>query len=139
LQRHRDHWWERHKLGTGKRAYANHINVLYSDLVDTAIAMELPSYPLIRCVCPSWDNTARRKTRGAILRESTPADYGRWLAHIVRQSAAASPNGMPHQSLVFINAWNEWAEGNHLEPCQKWGRSYLEATLRALSGLSARS
>src|SRR5207244_3029282 len=37
------------------------------------------------------------------------------------------------ENLVFINAWNEWAEGNHLEPCKKWGRGYLEATRAALT------
>ena len=35
--------------------------------------------------------------------------------------------------LIFINAWNEWGEGSHVEPCQQWGRAYLEATQRALA------
>ena len=39
---------------------------------------------------------------------------------------------MPDRFL-FINAWNEWAEGNHLEPCQKWGKGYLEATKEILT------
>jgi lipopolysaccharide biosynthesis protein len=42
------------------------------------------------------------------------------------------PNG---DRIVFINAWNEWGEGNHLEPDRKFGRGYLEATRRAISGL----
>lgn len=36
------------------------------------------------------------------------------------------------ENLIFINAWNEWAEGTHLEPDQKWGRRYLEMTQKAL-------
>ena len=36
------------------------------------------------------------------------------------------------ENFIFINAWNEWAEGNHLEPCQKWGLSYLEALKRVI-------
>jgi lipopolysaccharide biosynthesis protein len=134
LRKFRDHWWERHMLGTGNRVFANHGIYPYADLVNRSIAMELPPYPFIRCVCPGWDNTARRKRGSMILQGSTPEEYQRWLAHTIRQAGSGCSNTTPHQSIVFINAWNEWGEGNHLEPCQKWGRSYLEATLRALSG-----
>jgi len=133
LRKRRGHWWERYKLGTGKQIYADQSICDYRDFVDRAIAMESPPYPFIRSVCPGWDNTARRKQGGLILHRSTPEDYERWLTNIVQQAMSYPPNAKQGESLVFINAWNEWAEGNHLEPCQRWGRSYLEATLRALS------
>jgi lipopolysaccharide biosynthesis protein len=139
LRKHRDHWWERHKLGTGKQLYADFSISNYRDLVDKAIAMELPPYPFIRCVSPGWDNTARRKRGGLILHGSTPEEYERWLAHTVRQAGSSQSGTLREQPLVFINAFNEWAEGNHLEPCQRWGRAYLEATLRALSNSAVRA
>ncbi len=71
-----------------------------------------------------------------MIKNSTPETYERWLREVVnRRSADMQPeNGdlVSPQSLVFINAWNEWAEGNHLEPCQRWGHAYLEATRSAL-------
>ena len=62
----RRRWWHRHKLGTGERAFREHIVVDYEVLVRAALDEPAVPYPRIPCVCPSWDNSARRKT-GAII------------------------------------------------------------------------
>lgn len=101
----------------------------YRGLVDRALAKSWPTYAWFRCVTPSWDNSARRKTAATIYDGSTPAEYGRWLRRVLEQTRR-QPGARP---VVFVNAWNEWGEGNHLEPCQRWGRRYLEATRDALA------
>ena len=62
-----------------------------------------------------------------------PENYEYWLSESIRRTEADFPN---QDRFVFINAWNEWAEGCHLEPDRKYGRRYLEATLAAKSGQS---
>ena len=99
----------------------------YRKYVERALAAEPPKHSNIPCVFPSWDNSARLKEAGVFI-NSTPALYERWLAAAIQQAQAHPVGG---KALVFINAWNEWAEGAHLEPCQRWGRAYLEATLAA--------
>lgn len=86
----------------------------------------LKQYP---CVTPSWDNSARRvnKTFTAFY-NSTPTLYKDWLKKVLCIFEPYSTE----ENFVFINAWNEWAEGNHLEPDIKWGRSYLLATKEAI-------
>ncbi|EIA10427.1 glycoside hydrolase family 99-like domain-containing protein [Flavobacterium frigoris] len=79
-------------------------------------------------ITPMWDNSARRKENPFILHKSTPEKYKTWLSHIKENYPW---DAVPEQFL-FINAWNEWAEGNHLEPCQKWGNAYLEVTKEIL-------
>lgn len=132
-------WWHRRKLRTADPIYYDHVISDYEEMVRRALAKPSPGYPQIPCVCPSWDNSARRKNGAQVLTNSTPEFYERWLREVVNQQAAriaADENFcVSAESLVFINAWNEWGEGNHLEPCQKWGRAYLEATKRALSVL----
>jgi len=129
-------WWHRQKLGTGERVFRENVVYGYEDLVKRALTEPLPAYPRIPCVCPGWDNSPRRKTGAVIFMNSTPQRYEQWLREIVDRQTARTRvegnSGICPESLVFINAWNEWAEGNHLEPCQKWGRAYLEATQRAL-------
>lgn len=116
------------KVGLNRSGYQRHVVYDYASVVD--IMLHKPTVPYLRfpCVTPQWDNTARRSREAGIFRGSTPALYERWLRELV-QRVRQRP---AEQQLVFINAWNEWAEGNHLEPDQRWGHAYLEATQRAL-------
>jgi hypothetical protein len=100
----------------------------YERVVERMIALPQPGFLRFPGVTPSWDNSARRKSGAHILHGSTPALYRRWLEHAVGV-AAQLPSG---RRLVFVNAWNEWAEGNHLEPDERFGHGYLEATRDAL-------
>lgn len=79
-------------------------------------------------ITPMWDNSARRKNNPFILHDSTPEKYAKWLKFIKENY----PWRNVPENFLFINAWNEWAEGNHLEPCQKWGKAYLEITKNIL-------
>lgn len=100
----------------------------YEKVVDRMLMKEAPYYRRFPCVTPSWDNTARRKRTSVILTDSSPDQYGRWLRGVVKKLADTSDEA----KFIFINAWNEWGEGNHLEPDQQFGRAYLEATKRVL-------
>ncbi len=130
-------WWHHRRLRTGEPAFYDNVVCEYEDLVGNALSTPFPAYPRIPCVCPGWDNSPRRKQGAIIFINSTPETYERWLREVVNRRRAAitssENSGITEgDSFVFINAWNEWAEGNHLEPCQRWGRKYLEATRRAL-------
>ncbi len=87
-------------------------------------------YKLFRGVCPSWDNTPRRRGNGIIFGNSSPHGYQEWLYNSVIDTVMRLNN--PDERLVFVNAWNEWAEGSYLEPDQTRGYAYLEATRLAL-------
>jgi lipopolysaccharide biosynthesis protein len=101
----------------------------YPKLMNNMLDKPDPPYLRFPCVTPSWDNTARRQSGATILQGSTSELYQQWLTTVVQKAKVIQTD----EPVVFINAWNEWAEGNHLEPCQKWGRQYLEATRNALT------
>ena len=87
-----------------------------------------PTYKRYPCVMPSWDNAPRKKGFFLAFKGSTPTLYYKWLKSVVSNFVPYSKD----ENLLFINAWNEWAEGAHLEPDQKWGRAYLEMTKKVL-------
>lgn len=88
-----------------------------------------------RGVYPSWDNTARRRENALITLNGTPENYEYWLHRAIEETRRETGG---KDGLVFINAWNEWAEGCHLEPDHRYGRAFLEATLRAKHGSALR-
>jgi lipopolysaccharide biosynthesis protein len=122
------------RMGIIPRAFVENRVLSYRKLAMGMMTRPEPSFKRFRCVTPMWDNSARRKKDARIVIDSTPALYENWLKTI---SAKTRVRLQGEERFVFINAWNEWAEGNHLEPDLKWGHSYLEATSQALASAQA--
>lgn len=80
-------------------------------------------FPVYKGAMTHFDNTARKIYTGAQLFNTPPELYEKWLSTLVNTAKTDQ---------VFITAWNEWAEGMHLEPDQKYGYAYLQATKNAL-------
>lgn len=108
--------------------FASHIN--YRKYVDYQLENQFDvDYKRYPCVTPMWDNSPRRKKSYFSFTNTKPEYYKKWLSGVLSKFKPFSHE----ENLVFINAWNEWAEGNYLEPDLKYGRSYLEATRDAIN------
>ena len=95
----------------------------------------LPAEPgLWRGVCPSWDNTARRPETGAVMVGSTPQLFRGWVHRAGADTLARFED--PSERLVWVNAWNEWAEGAHIEPDVEFGYQWLHAVRDAQEALA---
>lgn len=89
-------------------------------------------YKRYPCITPMWDNAARYTNKPFFcLHKSTPRIFQQWLESIYKKFQPYSEE----ENFVFINAWNEWAEGNYLEPDRKWGHAYLEAVRKAMNNI----
>ncbi|KFC23234.1 glycosyltransferase WbsX family protein [Epilithonimonas lactis] len=109
----------------GKRTFLFDNRVItYKDFSQKAFDNQTFDKGIFPGITPMWDNSARRTENALVIDGSTPELYGTWLENIINRYRMIESD----EKYVFINAWNEWAEGNHLEPCQKWGRRYLEVT-----------
>jgi lipopolysaccharide biosynthesis protein len=95
----------------------------YPAFAERMLKKPAPAYMRFPGVMTGFDDTPRCPDRATVFAGSTPERFGAWLAGAVDRTRAHSQD----ERLVFINAWNEWAEGAHLEPCQEWELGYLEA------------
>lgn len=84
----------------------------------------VPFYKKFRGLFPGWDNEARVPGRGTIYTNTTPLRFHQWLTSLI---SITRKQFKLSEQLIFINAWNEWAEGAHLEPDRKFGFSFLES------------
>lgn len=96
--------------------------IKYDDVIDCLHRRPLRDneYPVIT---PNWDNTARSGARGSVIVNTSPKKFGR----MIRNALKKIENRAPDERIIFVEAWNEWAEGNYLEPDRKFGRGFLEA------------
>ena len=102
----------------------------WTDLVTASEEGTVVRYKRFRGVTPQWDNTARKMDSGAIFCGESPTGFERW----VRSAAEGMKRNFdnPQERILFVNAWNEWAEGAYLEPDQEYGYAWLEAIRNGL-------
>lgn len=95
----------------------------YEEALETMQLVEPSDFDnVIPCVFVGWDNTARRGEKGIVMMNNSPELFHKELKRTVTKLKKSTNN----PGIVFLNAWNEWAEGNKLEPDLVTGSSYLE-------------
>jgi glycosyltransferase involved in cell wall biosynthesis len=101
----------------------------YPEAVALSKQYSAPSYKKFRGVFPSWDNEARKNGRGTVLVNAFPSFFKKWLKDLC---LFVDRQFEPDEKLLFVNAWNEWAEGAYLEPDRRYGYACLQAVADAL-------
>lgn len=100
----------------------------YRDYCQYILASYRPSAATYPCIYPNWDHSARSGKIATIFRNAEPRIWGEFC-----QSLFAKLTNRDHEdNLVFIKSWNEWGEGNYLEPDRRYGRGYINALRNAL-------
>jgi len=94
----------------------------YRDVIDGLVADRVPGIESYPCVIPNWDNTPRSGENGMVLHGSTPELF----RHHLRKALHRVADMPSDRRFVFVKSWNEWAEGNHLEPDSRFGHGYLD-------------
>ena len=117
--------WRRYRLSIGKF----YRMALYRHAVPYLLAGCNKQPDVYPCVIPNWDNTSRSGVRAHVLHESTPELFRMHL----RDALAMVESRPMDRRLVFIKSWNEWAEGNYLEPDQEFGLDYLKVIRNEIS------
>jgi hypothetical protein len=117
-------WGARKRLSLGGPRVIQYSEAI-EHLVPDLSQFNFDAYPT---VFPNWDHTPRMGRKGLVLENSTPALFETHLRHAVD----ALGNRDAEHKIVFLKSWNEWAEGNYVEPDAQWGRAYLDALKKVI-------
>lgn len=98
----------------------------YKDAIQYMITEDDYEDNIIPLIAPNWDHSPRSGRKSLILTNCKPEIFGK----VVEKAIDAIRDKPKEQQIVMIRAWNEWGEGNHLEPDLKYGKGYLEALKR---------
>ena len=102
----------------------------YKSALNHSIAMKQTEYTKFKSICPSWDNEARKPGKGTTFYNANPENFSKWLEFVLYNTYE---NRKSQERIIFINAWNEWAEGAYLEPDRKYGYAYLDICYKQMS------
>ena len=94
----------------------------YKEVINNAFLKEDVGFEIHPSIFANWDNTPRSGMNGKVFLDSTPELFRTHLKAALEKVEKKTPE----KKLIFVRSWNEWAEGNYLEPDQKFGRAYLE-------------
>jgi hypothetical protein len=120
---------ERFAKNLRRGVLSRHLQVFDYGPAQLAMDRRRPSFPHLPCVFPGWDNSPRRGKSSVVILPATPAQF---VAALERAAGVVASRPFEEQ-LIFVNAWNEWAEGAIMEPDRATGRSYLEVVLEFVS------
>ena len=81
------------------------------------------------CIVPNWDHSARRGRNATILQDSTPELFKKHIESVLD----LIKDKKDEDKIVILKSWNEWGEGNYVEPDLKYGKGYLKAIKEAIS------
>jgi lipopolysaccharide biosynthesis protein len=109
------------------RNFSGHV-YSYQEVAEAHVGTSKQPHINFKSVMTSWDDESKRAGAGVSFAGSTPALYAQWLDRSCRMTMLRRSE----ERFVFINGWNNWADGAHLEPDRKFGYAYLQATANIL-------
>lgn len=108
--------------------------IFYKDYIDVFLREILIRKDVYPCVIPNFDHTPRSGRRGALMVGSTPKRWGDFMRSLFRKIETSAEKS----KVIFIKSWNEWGEGNYMEPDWKYGKGYITELRSAIDELYKR-